>query len=90
MKKLTLCLAFLAVTACSAPEKKELTYMNVTPRGISALNVRDEEKARVYQAAEKHCAKYSKVPRLLDTTKEEDKFGINFSVMVFECLKPGR
>lgn len=90
MKKISLFVVFTALTACAAAPEPGIQYMNVSPGGISALNVRDEEKARVYQAAEKHCAKYSKVPRLLDTTKKVDDYNVTFTTMVFECLRPGR
>ena len=86
MYKLILLIAISSLAACSATSDG-MKYANKSPRGISILNISKKEHAKAYRIAEKHCAKYYKVPRILKTTGQEESPG---TTMVFECLKPSR
>ena len=73
--------------SCSSTGIEGMKFTNKSPRGISILNVVKEERSRAYQSAEKHCAKYYKVPRVLKTVKQES-LDETQSTMNFECVKP--
>ena len=47
-----------------------MKFVNKSPRGISILNIMKEERSKAYQAAEKHCAKYYKVPRIIKSVEQ--------------------
>jgi len=59
-----------------------------SPRGITVMNSVEGERAKAFRAAEKHCAKYYKVPRILHIKPqqlEESEKIIN--TIIFKCLK---
>ena len=91
MYKLVLTFSFFSLFACSAPQMG-MKNMNESPRGISILNIKStkEERVKAYRAAEKHCAKYYKVPRILNSIKQEqdEEFQTPMHTSNFECLKP--
>lgn len=92
MYKLILLIAFFTLSACSTTNKS-MTLVNKSPRGISIVNIKNEERSKAYQSAEKHCAKYSKVPRILSTkeqakTDPDDEMEKPLRTTVFECLRP--
>lgn len=88
--KLLLIAAALSLSACSATDTYGIKFMNKSPRGISIKNVLKEERVKAYRSAEKHCAKYYKVTRMLKSIEQEqeDELAAAKSTMVFECLKP--
>ena len=83
MHKLILLIAISSLAACSATSDG-MKYANKSPRGISILNIDKADHAKAYRLAEKHCAKYYKVPRILKTSRQSDSLG---TTMAFECLK---
>ena len=89
MKKLTTVLTLFAMFSlfgCSSRAPLEL--MDKSPRGVSVMNNAYGERAKAYRAAEKHCAKYYKVPRILKTKRQKGEPGKRLSTIFFECLKP--
>ncbi len=86
MYKLILLITISSLAACSATSDG-MKYANKSPRGISILNIDKADHAKAYRLAEKHCAKYYKVPRILKTSRQSDSSG---TTMVFECLKPSK
>lgn len=89
MKILILSATLLSLISCSSTDVG-MKFTNKTPRGISILNIIKEERSRAYQSAEKHCAKYYKVPRVLKTIEQEslDETQAWMRTMNFECVKP--
>ena len=90
MKILILTATLLSLISCSSTDGNGMKFTNKTPRGISILNIRKEERSKAYQSAEKHCAKYYKVPRVLKISEQEplEEFQENMRTMNFECVKP--
>lgn len=90
MYKFILLITVLSLTACSATDSEGMIFSNKNPRGISVLNVVKEERVKAYREAEKHCAKYSKVPRVLksDAQAVKDEYQAAMMTIIFECLKP--
>ena len=89
MNKFILLIVILSLAGCSTPPQvAAMKIMNATPIGISILNVDNSERVEAYRIAEKHCAKYQKVPRLLDSSKQLEKSDIPLSTMVYQCLRP--
>ena len=89
MKKLTAILtlfAMFSLLGCSS--STPLKLMNKSPRGVSVMNNAYGERAKAYRAAEKYCAKYYKVPRILRTKRQTGETGKRMSTIFFECLKP--
>lgn len=74
--------------ACSSSDS--LRYENKSPRGISAINVTNIERAKAYRTAEIHCAKYSKVTRLQRSTKQPEYDENQKLKLLFECVKPSK
>lgn len=86
--KLLLLITFFSVTACSSTDTG-MKYAKKSPRGISVINVKKGEQAKAYRAAEIHCAKYYKVPRILKVkNQEQNEFTMPMRTISFECLKP--
>lgn len=91
MKKLILSIAVITGVSCSSANiSMQLT--NKTPRGISIQNVVKKDRVKAYMAAEKYCAKYAKVPRVVSTITQEqtEDFTPEMSTINYECLKPNR
>ena len=90
MKILILVTMLLSIISCSSTDVDGMKYTNKTPRGISILNIIKEERSKAYQSAEKHCAKYYKVPRVLKIVEQEslDETQAAMRTMNFECVKP--
>ena len=65
-----------------------MKLMALSPDGISIMNIDKTERVEAYRLAEKHCAKYSKVPRLIETTHQLEKSELPLLRMNFECLRP--
>ena len=89
MKKITATLTLFAIFSllgCSS--STPLKLMDKSPRGVSVMNNAYGERAKAYRAAEKHCAKYYKVPRILKTKRQTGKTGKRLSTVFFECLHP--
>ena len=87
MYKVLFLIAIFSFGACSTASKG-IKFVNKSPRGISILNIKKQEHSKAYQAAEKHCAKYFKVPRIIKSTEQQDESEITLHTTVFECLKP--
>ena len=90
MKRLILAATLLSLISCSSTDVNGMKFTSKTPRGISILNIKKEERSRAYQSAEKHCAKYYKVPRVLKIVEQEslDETQAAMRTMNFECVKP--
>ena len=65
-----------------------MKLMALSPDGISIMNIDKSERVEAYRLAEKHCAKYSKVPRLIESSQQLEKSDIPLLRMNFECLRP--
>jgi uncharacterized lipoprotein YehR (DUF1307 family) len=89
MNKLVLLLSVASLVACSSTDTG-IKFSNKSPRGITVSNVYKEYRSKAYQSAERHCAKYSKVPRKLKTIQETDKYTVERVTIKFECIKPSR
>ena len=78
----------LTLISCSSTDTG-IKLLNKSPRGITISNIVKEELSKAYQTAEKHCAKYYKVPRVLKTiNQEEDELQDPMKTKFFECIKP--
>lgn len=77
-----------SLSACSATTTTGMQFMNKSPRGIKVINVTKELDSNAYQTAEKHCAKYSKVPRISKKTKQSAEYEIEKITIVFNCIRP--
>lgn len=90
MKILITAAILLSLVSCSSTDVEGMKFTNKTPRGISILNITKEEYSRAYQSAEKHCAKYYKVPRVLKTVEQEQQYETQAAMRTinFECVKP--
>jgi len=89
MNKILLLIAISSLVACSST-KTGMQFVDKTPRGLKVINIMKEQQSKAYQTAEKHCAKYSKVPRVLKRTKQVDESEIPMTTMIFECIGPSR
>jgi hypothetical protein len=89
MNKLVLLLSVASLVACSSTDTG-MKFDKKTPRAISISNVKKADRVKAYRAAEKHCAKYSKVPRLLRKVKQEtnDYSPIPMRTEHYECIRP--
>lgn len=67
-----------------------MKFMSVSPNGLSILNVDKTERVEAYRLAEKHCAKYSKVPRVIESYNQLEKTDIPLTTMIFQCLRVSR
>ena len=91
MKTLILIIAAISAVSCSSPNiGMQLT--NKTPRGLSIKNVLKNERAKAFMSAEKYCAKYGKVPRVLKSITQEqtEEFTPDMLMINYECLRPAR
>lgn len=90
MKILILLTTLLSLISCSSTKIEGMKLTNKSPRGISILNIKKEERSIAYQTAEKHCAKYYKVPRVTRKVEQaaEDEFQVSMRTMDFRCEKP--
>lgn len=86
-KLLLLLIAISSLAACSSTNTG-MQFINKTPQGIKVINIMNEQQSKAYQTAEKHCAKYSKVPRVLKRIKQSDDSEIPMTTMMIECIKP--
>lgn len=88
MNRFILLLSFSLLAACSAPIKT-LIQVDKSPNGITIENIIKEEHVKAYRLAEKHCAKYAKVPRVLKSMDKEadDESSISLRTTSYECLK---
>jgi len=87
MKKIIFISSFFLLTACSSTNTG-MQFTDKSPRGIKVVNIMKEQLSKAYQQSEKHCAKYSKVPRILKKFKQADDSVIPMTTMVFECIRP--
>lgn len=86
MYRLILLFTLSLLVACSADEG--MKYVNKTPRGLSAMNITQEQRVKAYRTAEIHCAKYSKVTRIMSSKIQSKDEIVPKSTIVFECVKP--
>lgn len=89
MNKLILLIAVSSLVACSSTDTG-MKIENKSPRALTISNIMKEDRVKAYRAAEKHCAKYSKVPRELRTIDQErsDDAPIPMRTVHYECIKP--
>ena len=87
MNKILLLIAISSLVACSSTNTG-MQFVDKTPRGIKIINIMKEQHSKAYQTAEKHCAKYSKVPRVLKRIKQSDDSEIPMTTMITECIRP--
>lgn len=91
MKKLIIASALFAtllLSGCSTAPV--MTVVETTPRGISIENITPDDKTKAYRTAEKHCAKYYKVPTIVQTTPQSGETEPVMNTTVFKCLKPNQ
>lgn len=89
MYKLMFLIFVFSLTACATTDNG-MKNTNKSPRGISILNVIKQDRAKAHRAAEKHCAKYYKVPRVLKSITQDEESAIPMKTVIFECLKPNQ
>lgn len=89
MYKALLLAVTLLLSACSATDNG-LKKVDQSSRGISIINVKTNDRTKAYRIAEKHCAKYSKVPLLVKSTPQSEDSPIAMMTRKFECLRPSR
>ena len=67
-----------------------MKFENKGPRGIFISNITKEDRVKAYRAAEKHFAKYSKVPRVLNTLNYELENNSTTAMRTasYECIRP--
>jgi hypothetical protein len=85
--KLILLAVAFSLNACSTTVTG-MQFIDKSPRGIKAINVTKELDSGAYQSAELHCAKYSKVPRILKKIKQSEEYEVLKTTIVFECIRP--
>jgi len=88
MSKFILLLSFSLLAACSTAIKT-LIQVDKSPNGITIESITKEEHVKAYRLAEKHCAKYAKVPRALRSVDKEanDDIPVSLRTTSYECLK---
>lgn len=87
-KTITFLPALILLAACSTTNNG-MQFINQTPSGIKVINVIKELGSRAYQTAEKHCAKYSKVPRILKRVKQYTELDeVQMMTIIFSCIRP--
>ena len=87
MKKILIPFTLLFLSACASTPPAVMTAMDKNSVGISIINVKKEEHVKAYRIAEKHCAKYYKVPRIIQSSIQLEKSDVPKSTIIFECLK---
>jgi hypothetical protein len=90
MKNLSITFIFLSLISCSTPQVEAMKFMSASPNGLSILNIDRTERVEAYRLAERHCAKYSKVPRLIESYNQLEKTDIPLMTMIFQCLRVSR
>jgi len=88
MKNLTLTLTLiptLFLSGCATDVAMQL--QDKSPRGITVVNNIEGKQAKAYRAAEMHCAKYYKVPRILQIKPQTEESEKALNTITFECLK---
>ena len=65
-----------------------MQFIDKSPRGIKIINITKELDSKAYQTAEKHCAKYSKVPRISKKLKQSEDYEVEKMTIVFNCIRP--
>jgi hypothetical protein len=86
MHKLILLIAISSLVACSSV-KYVIQEVKKSPKSISIINIGKKEHAKAFQMAEKHCAKYYKVPQIVNTSPQAEA---SMFTMKFRCLKPSK
>ena len=79
----------LLLTACASGHSG-MKLESKGPRGIFISNIMKKDHVKAYRAAEKHCSKYSKVPRIVKTinydTTEDSPTAMRTES--YECIRP--
>lgn len=89
MYKLILLIATFSLISCSSTDTG-MKFESKGPRGIFISNIMKKDHVKAYRTAEKHCAKYSKVPRIVktinyDTTEDSP---VAMRAESYECIRP--
>ena len=79
----------LLLTSCASTDDG-VKFINKSPRGITIINILKEDYSKAYQKAEKHCAKYSKVPRILKKKRQTESYDVEKLTLIMECIRPSR
>ena len=88
MKKLILILTILATLSLAAcTTDTSMKMKDISSRGISITGIIPGNRSKAYRAAEKHCAKYYKVPRVLKSESQLHESEGTKVTMVFECVR---
>ena len=89
MKKILLLISLSSLAACSATDGG-MKFDNKGPRGIFISNITKADRVKAYRIAEKHCAKYSKVPRVVNTLNYEleNDSATAMRTASYECVRP--
>lgn len=77
------------LSACSSVPMQGI---NKGPRGITIINIQKQERNKAYREAERHCAKYSKVPLVVKVVKQDadSEYAIDHLSIMYDCLRPTR
>ena len=90
MRSLLFLIASSLLLASCASTDDGVNFINKSPRGITIINILKEDYSQAYQQAEKHCAKYSKVPRVLKKKIQSESYQAEKITLIMECLRPNR
>lgn len=75
----------LAVSGCATDNT--MKFSDFSPRGITVSNIMKNERIQARLSAEKHCAKYFKVARVLSSKAATE---YTKGTLVVECIKPNQ
>lgn len=90
MKTLLIFAVFFTLSACSPTKILKLHVINQSPNGMTVVNITKTERVKAYRSSEAHCSKYSKVPRMIKLTEQDQHngAGVELLSMKFECIRP--
>lgn len=75
----------LSLSGCAT--KEPMKFKDFSPRGITVTNIVKSERIQARLSAEKHCAKYFKVARVLSSKAATET---TMGSLVVECIKPNQ
>lgn len=82
---LSVLFSFLSLSGCATDNT--MKFSDLSPRSITITNIVKSERVQARRSAEKHCAKYFKVVRVIKSeAPTEDTNGM----MTIECIKPNQ
>lgn len=88
MKNIIILLAISSILLLSGcATKKPMEFKDFSPRGITVTNIAKSERIQARLSAERHCAKYFKVARVLNSKAATES---TTGSLVVECIKPNQ